>query len=52
VEHDIATIEREDLISPAALGLSIAERQSIQEGGWETRGPPAVRRGGGVKYFV
>jgi hypothetical protein len=31
VEHDVATVEREDVISPAALGLSMAEGKAILE---------------------
>ena len=31
-EEDVATIEREDLLSPATVGLSIAEGKVILEG--------------------
>ena len=32
LEREIATIEREDQVSPASLGLTIAEGKSIMEG--------------------
>src|ERR1041384_8305300 len=32
VEQDIVTLEREDLISPATIGLTIAEGKAIMEG--------------------
>jgi hypothetical protein len=31
IEHEVATIEREDLVSPATVGLSIAEAKAIME---------------------
>ena len=31
VEQDIVTLEREDLISPATIGLTIAEGKAIME---------------------
>ena len=31
VEHEIATVEREDLLAPATVGLSIAEGKLILE---------------------
>jgi hypothetical protein len=32
VEHEITTLEREDLLSPATVGLTIAEGKVILEG--------------------
>jgi hypothetical protein len=32
LEREIATIEREDQVSPASIGLTIAEGKSIMEG--------------------
>jgi hypothetical protein len=32
VEHEIVTLDRPDLLSPATVGLSIAEGKAIQEG--------------------
>ena len=31
IEHEVARIEREDLVSPATVGLSIAEGKAIME---------------------